>query len=350
MRGRRVPERVLISKNEKSLHILFLEEDPARVRLVDEVLTADDELRPRHDICILHARSVDQLQELGIAIAVVDVALVNLNVLSMGMDSFHQIRAAIPGVPIVLLCDETNADLAATLLNEGAQDHVLIEALDTANGQFLMRILSFAADRHKLNEEIRNRLAASEFLQIAKVLTQACRVPCGKLTFTLQAFQSHQSRAILNQEHTLRETQGIIRAISDTLESIASISLERQVYSVTELACEFATIHRLQYIEPDSPMVIGGCPDALRTALEFLHKTSNPSRPPSSLKLDTKGSSCCLEIHPETESAAAFHTISLNCSSLRDLTAIFAARIHNGSFHRNRETDASRFLLPLESP
>ncbi len=82
-----------------------------------------------------------------------EVALVSLNLPdSSGVDSIARLRFAAPRVPIVVLGDDNEEAMAIEVLQRGAQDYLY---KGRAHGYVLARVLHFAVERQRTEDELR---------------------------------------------------------------------------------------------------------------------------------------------------------------------------------------------------
>lgn len=105
----------------------------------------------------------------------VDVILMNLSLPdSSGLDSFLEIYAHSPDVPIVVMTNYADHDLAVKAIRRGAQDYLVKGEIDH---NLLMRALSFAIERHRmlvilqhlsLNDDLTDLLNRRGFLSLAQ--------------------------------------------------------------------------------------------------------------------------------------------------------------------------------------
>lgn len=104
-----------------------------------------------------------------------DVILMDLSLPeSSGLDSFLEIHAHAPDIPIVVLTDCSDQDLAIKAIRRGAQDYLVKGEVET---NLLIRSLSFAIERHRtmvflqhlsLNDDLTDLLNRRGFLSLAQ--------------------------------------------------------------------------------------------------------------------------------------------------------------------------------------
>ena len=104
-----------------------------------------------------------------------DVILMDLSLPeSSGLDSFLEIHAHAPDIPIVVLTDCNDQDLAIKAIRRGAQDYLVKGEVEK---NLLIRSLSFAIERHRtmvflqhlsLNDDLTDLLNRRGFLSLAQ--------------------------------------------------------------------------------------------------------------------------------------------------------------------------------------
>jgi PAS domain S-box-containing protein len=139
---------------ERHVRILLIEDNPADVRLIRELL------RETKDI-IFHLESADDLSA-GIeqlAKAQVDLILLDLSLPdSQGIETFHRAYARAADVPIVVLSGSDDEELAMSAVQAGAQDYLVKGQVDS---HLLVRAIQYAIERERGRKE-RLQLLARE--------------------------------------------------------------------------------------------------------------------------------------------------------------------------------------------
>ncbi len=107
---------------------------------------------------LLHADSMTDartiLRETPVDVVILDLSLPD----ATGLEALHQVRVAASSVPIIVLTDTANEEMALEALRAGAQDYVLKPPPD---GTTLGRILRYARERHLLLRELDGALSES---------------------------------------------------------------------------------------------------------------------------------------------------------------------------------------------
>jgi two-component system, cell cycle response regulator len=136
--------------SETKLGVLHIEDSPAYARLVRQYLS---EITTFSCHCI-------QRETLAAALSEIACQMPDLILLDPGLpdardlDSVHQLRAAAPEVPLVLLTGHDDEELAAQALRAGAQDYVCKGNIDTRS---LARTLRYAMERHRVQSSLRSQ-------------------------------------------------------------------------------------------------------------------------------------------------------------------------------------------------
>ena len=117
------------------LRILIVESDPEDLLFLEDAIVETEEGRhwsPRVDVETLAASNLSEVASL-LAREPVDVILLNPDLSDcQGATSFCRVQALAPQIPIILLVDAADSDLAVQLMREGAQDFAVKKQLDCA--------------------------------------------------------------------------------------------------------------------------------------------------------------------------------------------------------------------------
>jgi len=131
--------------SDKLITVLMIEDNPGDARLIREIL--EDEISNR--LRLEHVSRLDaalgRLSEGGIDVALLDLSLPD----SQGIDTFNQVRAHAPQVPIVVLTGLADEAVAAETLRAGGQDYLNKRVLDLC---VLHRSIQNAVDRARSQE------------------------------------------------------------------------------------------------------------------------------------------------------------------------------------------------------
>lgn len=168
----------------KTLKLLLVEDD-----LEDEQLLAEAflEIEENRQWCNWRSASVLHVEQLADALDCLraesfDAILLNLSLPDSTalLDSFHEVLACAGDVPIIVLADEDDENLANLLLREGAQDVVQKKELECGP---LARSLRYAVERQRRLTMLYSPsgpLTRHGFVAIAQhyiELSRLCRVP-----------------------------------------------------------------------------------------------------------------------------------------------------------------------------
>ena len=134
------------------LKLLLVEDDPADARLVHDMLDVAPHIARivRHHTELRAA--VDELD--GSAERPYDVALVDFHLPdSAGLATFERLHAAAPWLPIVVLTNLEDDEVAAQAMREGAQDYLVKRRLEP---ELVARALRYAVERHRADAALRD--------------------------------------------------------------------------------------------------------------------------------------------------------------------------------------------------
>jgi diguanylate cyclase (GGDEF)-like protein/PAS domain S-box-containing protein len=125
--------------------LLLVEDNPGDARLLREMLNRQvpRRIKVTHVECMVDAEKY--LAEHGVDIVLLDLGLPD----AQGLGAVRRIHAVAPRVPLVVLTGLDDESLAAQVLQEGAQDHLIKGQVESRG---LLRALGYAVER-KLMEE-----------------------------------------------------------------------------------------------------------------------------------------------------------------------------------------------------
>jgi PleD family two-component response regulator len=166
----------------KVLKILLVEDDLQDEQLVSEALI---EIEENRQWCNWRASTIVPVEQLCEATGCLsqdrfDIILLNLSLPDSPslLDTFLEVRASAPDVPIVVLFDEPDENLANRLLREGAQDVLVKPELECAP---FARSIRYAIERQRralalrasaFVDELTEVLTREAFLNVARHYTQ----------------------------------------------------------------------------------------------------------------------------------------------------------------------------------
>ena len=138
------------------LQVLIVEPEPQDLLFLEEVLVEIEDARHWNGWLDLETQGATSCAE---AVAILERDAVDIVLLNPDLGdppataTFRRITAAAPHVPVVLLMDSTDPDLAAQLLREGAQDFLFKKQVECAPLAHAMRN---AIERQRVVEAIRS--------------------------------------------------------------------------------------------------------------------------------------------------------------------------------------------------
>ncbi len=137
---------------DSPISVLLIEDNPELSRSLRAMLASGREPGFSTEACADLSSGLDRLAKGDINVALLDLTLSD----SIGFDTFSQLFARYPDVPVVVLTALGDENLAFRCLREGAQDYVLKNEI---NPSMLARAIRYSIER-KRGEEARSRLAA----------------------------------------------------------------------------------------------------------------------------------------------------------------------------------------------
>ncbi len=131
-----------------SVNILLIEDNPAEARLLQELLKQASPTRFKWTCQSRLQAAIAILKEQSFDVILLDLTLPD----SQGLESLTAIARIRPQVPIVVLTNTDDDDLALEAMRTGAQDYLFKRQ---ANTELLARSVRYAIERKQASEEVR---------------------------------------------------------------------------------------------------------------------------------------------------------------------------------------------------
>lgn len=191
------------------LKVLLIEDNDEDAEFMQIILGRLD--RPRFDIVrvSLLSEGLARLEQGDIELVICDLSLPDCR---RGLDSFKQVHAKAPRIPIVVLTGIDDETLVGNALHQGAQDYIVKGNMDS---DLLSRSLRYAVERKQAEENLRR--AQDELVQAGKlaVLGQIAAGISHELNQPLEAIQAYiDNTVILLKEKRYEEVKSNFQAIS----------------------------------------------------------------------------------------------------------------------------------------
>lgn len=129
-----------------NIKLLLIDDNPRDIRLIKEML-----LGVNHDIeCVESLAS--GLERLARRIPPIDMVLLNLRLPdSEGINTFRKVHAGIPDVPVIVLSNLGDDELAIRAVKEGAQDYITKRS---TNRDVFLHSMCNAIKRHRIQRKL----------------------------------------------------------------------------------------------------------------------------------------------------------------------------------------------------
>jgi len=131
------------------IKVLLVEDNPGDARLIQEMLSEAGASAFALEQAARHSTGLERLAAGDIDAVLLDLGLPD----SSGMDTFSTVHAQAPDVPIVMLTGLDDAELAIKAVQEGAQDYLPKNKLDS---ELLVRTIRYAIERKKTETHIKH--------------------------------------------------------------------------------------------------------------------------------------------------------------------------------------------------
>lgn len=126
---------------------LLIEDNPGDARLIQLMLTeAAGEMFEIEHVDRL-AKGLERLSDHEVGIVLLDLSLPD----SRGLETFAQLHARAPQIPIIVLSGLNDTTVAVEAVHEGAQDYLIKGQVD---GQLLVRAMRYAMERKRMTEQL----------------------------------------------------------------------------------------------------------------------------------------------------------------------------------------------------
>lgn len=136
------------SLNSAAVRVLLIEDNVAEARFLQEVLKGT----PRHRFHLSHAKrlgeAIDWLDQDAFDVALLDLTLPD----STGLDSLVLLHRQAPSLPVVVLTNTNDDELAVAAVRHGAQDYLMKRSLQQ---EILVRSLFYAIERQRAEDALR---------------------------------------------------------------------------------------------------------------------------------------------------------------------------------------------------
>ena len=217
--------------NAKSITILLVEDNTGDARLIHEILSEAGEDSPGSpEFDLVHADRLSTglayLEECDIDVILLDLSLPD----SQGLDTFNEVYAQAPEMPIVVLTGLDDETLAITAVREGAQDYLVKGQVDN---DLLICALRYAIERKRAEEALRK--AYNDL----KVQTRELHVDLICANKQLQRGIAGRREA----EEALRRQAHLVQQIMDTVpEGVLLLDADRHITLANPAAREYLTV------------------------------------------------------------------------------------------------------------
>jgi len=152
----------------KTLRILIVEDNPADADLIQEMLPSAGPLNFQVESAVRLSGALTRLESKGIDLVLMDLGLPD----SQGLSTFHSLRQAAPGIPVIVLSGNDDQELATAAVRDGAQDYLVKGQI---GGDLLIRAIRYALERERLILELREVLAHVKTLSGLLPICAGCK-------------------------------------------------------------------------------------------------------------------------------------------------------------------------------
>lgn len=204
-------------KEEKALKILYVEDNPGDVRLIEEVLSQNKSISFEIEHFNRLKPALERLNKGGVDIILSDLHLPD----SQGLDTFERLYKEAPGIPIVVITGTYEDEkMALEAMDQGAQDYLF---KDDVSSDLLVRSIRYAIERKKMEGAVKE--AAEIKSRFVSIVSHDLRVPLASMKEGMDLVLNGLTGAI-NEEQ--KEILGIVKSNIDRLAHLATNTLDFQ--------------------------------------------------------------------------------------------------------------------------
>ncbi|MEW6491400.1 MAG: hybrid sensor histidine kinase/response regulator [Cyanobacteriota bacterium] len=192
--------------------ILLIEDDIQDIDLIQEYLAKSKHFQMTLESVDSLCSGLERLKQGGIDLILSDLSLPD----EYGLDTFRQLYAQCPDVPIIILSGLDDEEVAVTALSEGAQDY-LIKGL--FNSRQIIRAIRYACERQQQRLELKRQ---AELLE-QRVIERTAELQQAKEALAVALEQEKElselkSRIITTISHEYRTPLTTIASSAELLE------------------------------------------------------------------------------------------------------------------------------------
>ncbi len=133
--------------NEKYIKVLLIEDNPGDARLISEMLAEARGVNFDLECTNRLSPGLKRIGAGGIDVILSDLSLPD----SQGLDTFAEVNAQAPSLPIIVLSGLDDEELAVKAVQEGAQDYLVKGQVDSS---LLVRSIRYAIERKVTQEQL----------------------------------------------------------------------------------------------------------------------------------------------------------------------------------------------------
>jgi len=160
----------------EALRLLVVEDNPADADFIREVLPESGPVRFEIGSVARLSEAITRLAGDDIDLVLLDLALPD----SQGMQTFRQLRKAVPDIPVIVLSGTHDQELAVAVVQDGAQDFLV---KGDFSGDLLSRAIRYAVERKRTESALQTSKATA--LSNNALLRSIMESPQGMVIFAL---------------------------------------------------------------------------------------------------------------------------------------------------------------------
>lgn len=256
--------------DEKQVKVLLVEDNPADVRLIQELLAEVPDAPFRLECVDRLSTALERVAAGDYGVVLLDLSLPD----SEGLESLARLHERRPDVPIIVATGMEEEALALTAVQEGAHDFLVKSLLDSKT---LVRALCYAVERNRLLTELEQARVREQHDRELAAMEQACRL--------FEALRGPTDSAPLRETHP-----ELFASLVERYGQLLDAALLRRAYKV-----EHELSEPLEEMAEEAGAVRAGPCDIAQVHLDALREKRQGASPAKAQAYFEEGSRLILE-------------------------------------------------------
>jgi two-component sensor histidine kinase/CheY-like chemotaxis protein len=213
----------------RRIRVLLVEDHPGDARLIRELLRGSGEIADEMQHAATLAQALPILEENRADVVLLDLTLPD----SQGVGTVARVRAAAPGVPVVVLTGLADEEVAVAAVKQGAQEYLV---KGEVGGALLIRVIRYAVERERTEVQIRNSLLEKEILlkEIHHRVKNNLQIITSLLRLGAEHIRDAHAREVLGDSLARIRSMALIHEKLYASPNMSRIPMRAYVYSLVQ--------------------------------------------------------------------------------------------------------------------